>query len=269
MQRLISVTHGVTEAQAVQYWYRILDIELRRGVRDATLMSDSSSTLAHVFTLSEKIELNMLEERVVTSTFARDTTITSCIPHSTTQSCPMGGGSGSHGVHTRYPSGHREPSVRPPLPSFPGEPQGPSCWTCKGGHMRKGHGGDAPRGRVGRGGKASRGGRGIGAIGRTVASATFATESAMAARIEQFEHRLAAMAGLGASTSTSYEGEDFSYLASAEQVEASVAMTKDVPSSAVMRMVTSILRSPLFSATELIDSGIGGVVLYPMGFRMD
>ncbi|OAE24897.1 hypothetical protein AXG93_2931s1400 [Marchantia polymorpha subsp. ruderalis] len=129
------------------------------------------------------------------------------------------------------------------------------------------------------------------------------------------------MAGLGASTSTSYEGEDFSYLASAAQVEASVAVVgsgartseprgatveldpqrgeggrqsrlpqsfllsevgssssmrpappsdtrvrtevltssvvdADVPSSAVMRMATSVLRSPLFSATELIDSGI-------------
>ncbi|BBN12492.1 hypothetical protein Mp_5g20560 [Marchantia polymorpha subsp. ruderalis] len=48
----------------------------------------------------------------------------------------------------------------------------------------------------------------------------------MAARIEQLEQRLAAMAGLGASTSTSYEGEDFSYLASAAQVEASVAVTR-------------------------------------------
>ncbi|OAE28330.1 hypothetical protein AXG93_2490s1200 [Marchantia polymorpha subsp. ruderalis] len=104
MRRLISVTHGVTEAQAVQYWYRILDRELRRRVRDATLMSDSSPTLAHVFALSEKIELNMVEERVVTSTFARDTTTTSRIPHSTAQSRPMGGGSGSRGAICRESS---------------------------------------------------------------------------------------------------------------------------------------------------------------------
>ncbi|BBN11179.1 hypothetical protein Mp_5g09720 [Marchantia polymorpha subsp. ruderalis] len=97
----------------------------------------------------------------------------------------------------------------------------------------------------------------------------------MAAQIEQLEQRLAAMAGLGASTSTSYEGEDFSYLASATQIEASVAVTRggdrtseprgatvelnpkrDVPSSVVMRMTTSVLRSPLFSSTELMDSGI-------------
>ncbi|BBN06970.1 hypothetical protein Mp_3g25410 [Marchantia polymorpha subsp. ruderalis] len=270
MRRLISITHGVTEAQAVQYWYRILDRELRRRVRDATLMSNSSPTLAHVFALSEKIELNMVEERVVTSTFARDTTTTSRIPHSPAQSRPI---SESCGGHTRHPSGHREPTTRPPLPSFSGQPQGPSCWTCGGGHMRKdcpqeregqtsqarpqhahvtcdhchrpghprercfdlhpelrsggrGREGDAPRGRGGRGGRGSRGGRGTGAIERTAASATSATESAMAARIEQLEQRLAAMAGLGASTSTSYEGEDFSYLANAAQLEASVAVTR-------------------------------------------
>ncbi|BBN05379.1 hypothetical protein Mp_3g12620 [Marchantia polymorpha subsp. ruderalis] len=48
----------------------------------------------------------------------------------------------------------------------------------------------------------------------------------MAARIEQLEQRLAAMASSGASTSTSYEEEDFPYLASATQVEASVAVTR-------------------------------------------
>ncbi len=42
-----------------------------------TLMNDDSPTLAHVFTLFEKIELNMVEERVVTSEFSKDTTIIS------------------------------------------------------------------------------------------------------------------------------------------------------------------------------------------------
>jgi hypothetical protein len=37
-------------------------------------MSDDSPTLAHVFVLFEKIELNMVEDRVVTSRFSRDTT---------------------------------------------------------------------------------------------------------------------------------------------------------------------------------------------------
>ncbi len=43
-----------------------------------TFMSDDFPTLAHVFALFEKIELNMVEERVVTSRFSRDTATTSC-----------------------------------------------------------------------------------------------------------------------------------------------------------------------------------------------
>jgi hypothetical protein len=62
----------VTEAHAVQFWYEILDKELRRRARDVTLMSDDSSTLAHVFALSKKIELNM-----VTSGFNKDIVTTS------------------------------------------------------------------------------------------------------------------------------------------------------------------------------------------------
>ncbi|OAE20887.1 hypothetical protein AXG93_3256s1340 [Marchantia polymorpha subsp. ruderalis] len=98
MRQLISITHGLTKSQAVQYWYRILDRELRRRVRDATLMNDASPTFVHLF---EKIELNMVEERVVTSSFARDTITTFRILHSTAQSRPMNGGSG---VQTRHPS---------------------------------------------------------------------------------------------------------------------------------------------------------------------
>ncbi len=41
------------------------------------LMSDNSPTLAHVFTLSKKIKLNMVEEKVVTYGFSKDTTTTS------------------------------------------------------------------------------------------------------------------------------------------------------------------------------------------------
>ncbi|OAE32852.1 hypothetical protein AXG93_1409s1190 [Marchantia polymorpha subsp. ruderalis] len=106
----------------------------------------------------------------------------------------------------------------------------------------------------------------------------------MAAQIEQLEQKLAAMVGLGVSTSTSYETEDFFYLTSAAQVESSVGVTRvrsssmrpappsdtggrieiltssvmdaDVPSGVVMRMATSVLRSPLFLATELMDSSI-------------
>jgi hypothetical protein len=67
----------VIKAQAVQFWYGILDKELRWRVCDVTLMSDDFPTLAHVFALSEKIKLNMVEERVVTFGFSRDTTTTS------------------------------------------------------------------------------------------------------------------------------------------------------------------------------------------------
>jgi hypothetical protein len=62
-----------------------------------TFMSDDSPTLAHVFVLSEKIELNMVEEKVVTSGFSRDTTITSRGHQSTSQ--PRSGGGGSRGGH--------------------------------------------------------------------------------------------------------------------------------------------------------------------------
>jgi hypothetical protein len=62
-------------------------------------MSDDSPTLAHVFTLFEKIELNMVEERVVTSGFSRDTTTTSRGQHSTSQ--PRSGGGGNHGDQGR------------------------------------------------------------------------------------------------------------------------------------------------------------------------
>ncbi len=71
------------EAHAVQFWYGILDKELQWRAHNVTLMSDDSPTLAHVFALSEKIELNMVEERVVTSRFNRDIVIIFCGQQST------------------------------------------------------------------------------------------------------------------------------------------------------------------------------------------
>jgi hypothetical protein len=62
-------------------------------------MSDDSPTLAHVFALSEKIELNMVEERVVTSGFNKDTTTTFRGQQSTSQ--PRSGGGGSRGGQRR------------------------------------------------------------------------------------------------------------------------------------------------------------------------
>ncbi len=64
-----------------------------------TFMSDDSPTLAHVFTLFEKIELNMVEERVVTSGFNRDTTTTSCGQQFASQ--PHSGGGSSRGGQVR------------------------------------------------------------------------------------------------------------------------------------------------------------------------
>jgi hypothetical protein len=43
-----------------------------------------------MFVLSKKIELNMVEERVVTSRFSRDTTTTYCGQKSTSQPCSGG-----------------------------------------------------------------------------------------------------------------------------------------------------------------------------------
>ncbi len=95
----------MTEAQVVQFWYGILDKELQCRVHDVTFMSDNSPTLAHVFTLSEKIELNMVEERVVTSRFNRDTITTSCGQQSASQPC--NGGGGSRGGQVRPPNFRR------------------------------------------------------------------------------------------------------------------------------------------------------------------
>ncbi len=59
-------------------------------------------------------------------------------------------------------------------------------------------------------------------------------EAAMAARIEQLEQRLATMASLQhqshsrGEASTSYGGDDLSYMASVAHIEASVAVTRVV-----------------------------------------
>ncbi|OAE34604.1 hypothetical protein AXG93_167s1150 [Marchantia polymorpha subsp. ruderalis] len=158
---------------------------------------------------------------------------------------------GGRGAQTRQQATAKETRARTPVPSFANQQQGPACWTWGGDHLRRdcsqeargrstqarhqsaqvmcdhcgraghprdrcfdlhpeltsggrGRGGDAPRGR---------GDRGASAVGRPVVSAASATESAMAARIEQLEQRLAAMAGTGASSSTFHDGEDFPYLA--------------------------------------------------------
>ncbi len=62
-------------------------------------MSDDSPTLAHVFALSRKIQLNMVEERVVTSGFSRDITTISRGQQYTSQ--PRSGGGESPGGQGR------------------------------------------------------------------------------------------------------------------------------------------------------------------------
>jgi len=49
MHRLIMVTQGMTKAQAIQFWYGILDKEFRHQVRDAMLLLPIQPTLASVF----------------------------------------------------------------------------------------------------------------------------------------------------------------------------------------------------------------------------
>ncbi len=97
-----------------------------------TLMSEDSPTLAHVFTLSEKIELNMVEETVVTSGFNRDIVTTSRGQQSTSQ--PRSGGGGGR---VQPQSGSGGMGAQRPLPSFTSQQRGQSCWTCGGAHIRR------------------------------------------------------------------------------------------------------------------------------------
>jgi len=98
-------------------------------------MNDDSPTLAHAFVLSKKIELNMVEERVVTSRFNRDIVTTSCGQQSNSQ--PRIGGGGSREGQARPQSGSRGTGAQRPLPSFASQQQGQSCWTCGGAHIRR------------------------------------------------------------------------------------------------------------------------------------
>jgi len=68
------VTQGVTKAQAVQFWYGILN-KLKHRMRDAILLQPAQPTLASVFQLSERIEMNMVEEWVVTLAFDKENPI--------------------------------------------------------------------------------------------------------------------------------------------------------------------------------------------------
>jgi hypothetical protein len=72
LRRLISAIHGVTEQQAVQHWYSILDKELKTLVRNEALRLDEPPTLRFVFETSERIEINLLEEKAAMGFLKRE-----------------------------------------------------------------------------------------------------------------------------------------------------------------------------------------------------
>ena len=64
LRRLIIATHGVTEQQAVQHRYNILDKELKTLVRNEALHMGKPPSLQFVFETSERIEINLLEKKI-------------------------------------------------------------------------------------------------------------------------------------------------------------------------------------------------------------
>jgi hypothetical protein len=72
LRRLISTTHGVTEQQAVQHWYSILDKELKTLVRNEALRLGVPPMLRFVLETSERIEINLLEEKAAMGFLKRE-----------------------------------------------------------------------------------------------------------------------------------------------------------------------------------------------------
>jgi hypothetical protein len=70
--QLISAIHGVTEQQAVQHWYNILDKELKILVRNEALRLGEPPTLRFVFETSEWIEINLLKEKAAMGFLKRE-----------------------------------------------------------------------------------------------------------------------------------------------------------------------------------------------------
>jgi hypothetical protein len=69
---LILATHGVTEQQAVQYWYSILDKELKTLVRNEALRLGKPPTLRFIFETLKRIEINLLEEKATMGFLKRE-----------------------------------------------------------------------------------------------------------------------------------------------------------------------------------------------------
>jgi hypothetical protein len=72
LRRLITATHSVTEQQAVQHWYNILDKELKTQVRNEALRMGEPPSLRFVFETSERIEINLLEEKAAMGFLKRE-----------------------------------------------------------------------------------------------------------------------------------------------------------------------------------------------------
>jgi hypothetical protein len=72
LRRLTSAIHGVTEQQAVQHWYSILDKELKTLVRNKALRLDEPLILRFVFETSEQIEIKLLEEKAAMGFLKRE-----------------------------------------------------------------------------------------------------------------------------------------------------------------------------------------------------
>jgi hypothetical protein len=72
LRRLISAIHGITEQQAVQHWYNILDKELKTLVRNEALRLGEQPTLRFIFETSERIEINLLEEKAAMGFLKRE-----------------------------------------------------------------------------------------------------------------------------------------------------------------------------------------------------
>jgi hypothetical protein len=132
MKRLIVSTKGVTQAQSVQHWYGVLDKDLRWRVRDVMLTNEEAPTLEDVFHISERIDLNWMEEKVVATGFSHDQsqgTSTSSKPQQSTNqprgqsvsAKPQGGGGRQGAVSTSY------------SPSYAGQVE---CWECGGPHRK-------------------------------------------------------------------------------------------------------------------------------------
>jgi len=66
------MTQGMIKAQAIQFWYGILNKELRCQMWDAMLIQPAQPTLANVLQLLEHVEMNMVEKKMVKFRFNKE-----------------------------------------------------------------------------------------------------------------------------------------------------------------------------------------------------